>query len=53
LLPNGKASGELFTPAQMRGFQGHCGHHNVSAKKLDCGTQLLEDLIDPAWETRA
>jgi hypothetical protein len=53
LLPNGKASGELFTPAQMRSFQGHCGHHNVSAKKLDCGTQLLEDLIDPAWETRA
>jgi hypothetical protein len=50
LLPNGKASGELFTPQQMRTFKGHCGHHNISAKKLDCGTQLLEDLIDPAWE---
>jgi hypothetical protein len=49
-LPNGRASGELLTDEQLAAFKGHIGHHNISAKKLDCGTHLLEDLFNPMWE---
>jgi hypothetical protein len=42
---NGEVDGDLFGPERMAQWKGHCGHLHVSAKKLDPGLALLEELF--------